>query len=244
MQFNNIAVFGDSWVYGDELLDPTLLAKDPEAHTCFTQNDDYRLSHCFSGLISQELNLPYENFGHPGASLQSTMWSFLWWLNNRATENTLVLVGLTGTDRQSWYNPDHVSYSNDPDWNKFIHSTWVNFGSSVIPKEWQQFGKQYLTLSHCDELSKLNYQQAVYFFDGMSKTKNIPLVQFNLYNPQTVINNVDTLAWPTSNLREELLRRADSNKIHAPDDHPNENGHKIISKQLLKRINDVILTEC
>ena len=78
----------------------------------------------------------------------------------------------------------------------------------------------------------------------MSKTKNIPLVQFNLYNPQTVINNVDTLAWPTSNLREELLRRADSNKIHAPDDHPNENGHKIISKQLLKRINDVILTEC
>jgi hypothetical protein len=237
LNIKRLAVFGDSWVYGDELVDP----QHPEWECCFTQNDDYRLSHSFSGLIAKELGVPYENYGHPGASLQSTIWTFLWFLENTDWTDTLCLVGLTGTDRQTWYNPDHVSYSNDPAWNKYIHSTWVNFGSSVIPEEWQKFGKQYLTLSHCDELSKLNYQQAVYFFDGISKTKNIPLLQFNLYNPHTELE-ADTLLWPRSNFREELLAKPNKKEIHAPNDHPNEIGHEIISKKLLSKINDVILT--
>jgi len=238
LNIKKLAVFGDSWIYGDELVDPT----HPEWECCFTQNDDYRLSHCFSGLIADKLGVPYENYGHPGASLQSTIWSFLWFLENTDWTDTLCLVGLTGSDRQTWYNPDHVSYSNDPAWNKFVHSTWVNFGSSVIPEEWQQFGKQYLTLSHCDELSKLNYQQAVYFFDGISKTKNIPLLQFNLYNPGTSLNGIETLEWPDQNLQEILLARPDSKQIHALGHHPNEQGHQILSEMLYSQINDVILT--
>lgn len=240
MEIKRLAVFGDSWIWGDELLDPKL-RDDPDSHPCFIQNDEYRLSHCFSGLIAEKLGVPYENYGQPGASLQSTMWTFMWWLNNRDTADTMVLIGLTGSDRQSWYNPDHVSYSNDPAWNKYVHSAWVNFGSSVIPEEWQKFGKQYLTLSHCDELSKLNYQQAVYFFDGVSKTKNIPLLQFNLYDPHTELE-ADTLLWPNQNLQELLLGHPESRRLHAPGHHPNEAGHEVISKLLINEINDVILT--
>ena len=131
---------------------------------------------------------------------------------------------------------------DDPEWNKFIHSTWVNFGSSVIPKVWQDFGKQYLTLSHDDQLSLYNYQQAVYFFDGIAKTKNIPLVQFNLYDPGTVISGCDTLLWPEQNMKDGLLNRPDAKQIHAPQRHPNEIGHQIISKKLLSEVNHVILT--
>ena len=238
MNIKKLAVFGDSWIYGDELIDP----KHPEWECCDHYNNDYRLSHSFSGLIANKLGVPYENFGHPGGSLQSAIWTFLWFLENRDWSDTLCLIGLTSPDRQTWFNPEHQHQGDDPDWNKFIHSTWVNFGSDVVPKVWQDFGKQYLTLSHDDQLSKLNYQQAVYFFDGIAKTKGIPLMQFNLYNPGTLVEWTDTLEWPDQNLQEILLARPDAKQIHAPGHHPNEKGHQILSEMLLDRINNVILT--
>ena len=238
MNIKKLAVFGDSWVYGDELIDPTLETQE----CCSHLNNDYRLSHSFSGLLAKELGVPYENYGHPGGSLQSTIWTFLWFLENTDWSDTVCVVGLTGPDRQTWFNPEHEHMGDDPEWNKFIHSTWVNFGSSVIPKVWQDFGKQYLTLSHDDQLSLYNYQQAVYFFDGIAKTKNIPLIQFNLYDPGTVISGCDTLLWPDQNMQKRLLDRPDEKQIHAPGHHPNENGHQIISKELLSEVNHAILT--
>ena len=238
MNIKKLAVFGDSWVYGDELIDPTLETQE----CCSHLNNDYRLSHSFSGLLAKELGVPYENYGHPGGSLQSTIWTFLWFLENTDWSDTVCVVGLTGPDRQTWFNPEHEHMGDDPEWNKFIHSTWVNFGSSVIPKVWQDFGKQYLTLSHDNQLSLYNYQQAVYFFDGIAKTKNIPLVQFNLYDPGTVISGCDTLLWPEQNMKDGLLNRPDAKQIHAPQRHPNEIGHQIISKELLSEVNHAILT--
>ena len=238
MNIKKLAVFGDSWVYGDELVDPA----HPEWECCDHYNNDYRLNHSFGGLLAKELGVPYENYGHPGGSLQSTIWTFLWFLENTDWSDTVCVVGLTGPDRQTWFNPEHEHMGDDPEWNKFIHSTWVNFGSSVIPKVWQDFGKQYLTLSHDNQLSLYNYQQAVYFFDGIAKTKNIPLIQFNLYDPGTVISGCDTLLWPEQNMKDGLLNRPDAKQIHAPQRHPNEIGHQIISKKLLSEVNHVILT--
>ena len=241
MNIKRLAVFGDSWVYGDELIDPELRPQIGD-ECCHHTNTPYRLKKSFSGLIADHFNIDYENYGHPGASLQSTMWTFLWWLRQDIRhEDYLVLVGLTAADRQSWYNPEHQQMGDDPDWNKYIHSTWVNFGSSVIPQEWQKFGKDYLTLSHSDELSELNYEQAVYFFDGISKSRNLKLGQFNLFQQPKVLS-ADTLWWPDRNFRDDLAIRPDRKEIHAPMDHPNELGHEIVSKQLLSKINDVILT--
>ena len=97
MNIKKLAVFGDSWIFGDELIDP----KHPEWECCFTQNDEYRLDHCFSGLIAKELGVPYENYGQPGASLQSTIWIFLWWLNNKNVKDTL--------SKQVQYRQPHYS---------------------------------------------------------------------------------------------------------------------------------------
>jgi len=233
-----LAVFGDSWIWGDELIDPD----HPEWECCFTQNNSYRLQNCFSGQIAQHYNCEYENYGHPGASLQSTVWTMLWWLQQDIKhEDYVVLVGLTAADRQSWYNPDHVSYSNDPPWNKYIHSTWINFGSSVVPDEWRKLGKDYLTLSHCDELSQYNYQQAVYFFDGIAKTKNLQLAQFNLYESPLKLN-VETLWWPFENMQRYLYQQPKSDELHKPGHHPNEKGHQIVSKRLITNIDQYILT--
>ena len=44
-----VVSFGDSWVYGDELIDPNLKKVLPDVTTHNFQNDSYRLKNCFSG---------------------------------------------------------------------------------------------------------------------------------------------------------------------------------------------------
>jgi hypothetical protein len=77
MKIRKIVGFGDSWMFGDELLDPKLAAQDPDAHCCWVQNTHYRESHCFLGLLGQHYDWPTENFGIPGGSLDSTQWTYL-----------------------------------------------------------------------------------------------------------------------------------------------------------------------
>jgi hypothetical protein len=138
MKFKKIVGFGDSWMYGDELLDPDLVQKHADAHCCWHQNDQYRNSHNFLGLLGDHYKVPIENFGIAGGSMQSSIWTFQWWLDHEPDPGScLILIGHTDSDRLSFYNPNHRSYGNDPPWNRFIHSTWVQYGSSVVPKEFQ-----------------------------------------------------------------------------------------------------------
>ena len=233
-----LAVFGDSWTWGDELVDP----KQPDWECCFTQNDSYRLSHCFAGLIAQHYDCELENYGHPGASLQSITWTFLWWLRQDIVhEDYVILIGLTSADRQSWYNPNHKSYSNDPVWNKYIHNVWVNFGSSIVPDEWRDMVKAWTVLSQSPELSEYNYEQAVYLFDGVAHARKLRLAQYNIFHPPKTLD-VATMWWPEDNYRHRLLRHPMREDIHAKGDHPNENGHQIVSKELIKQIDQYILT--
>ena len=165
MHFKKIVGFGDSWMYGDELIDPEYIQQCPDGHYSDEQNFPYRLKHCFLGQLGQHYNVPIENFGIPGGSLGSTMWTFQWWLDHETLplDQCLILVALTNADRITHYNPNHVHYSDDPPWNKFIHSTWVEYGSSVIPDAWRTMVKQELVLSSCMELNRINYHQAVLF---------------------------------------------------------------------------------
>ena len=64
-KIKKIVGFGDSWIYGDELLDPKLVEQDQEAHSCWSQNVDYRETNCFLGLLGQNYDVPVENFGIP-----------------------------------------------------------------------------------------------------------------------------------------------------------------------------------
>ena len=242
MSVRKLIVFGDSWCHGDELVDPELVKKYPnstEKLCSFKDNDAYRINHCYGGLLSKQLGLEYENYGQPGASLQSTVWTFLWWLKNCYSEDAIILVALTSPDRQSWYNPQHRVYENDKNWHRYIHSTWIESKSSVVPKIWQDFGKQYTALSNCDILSELNYQQTVLFFNGIAETQHLNLLQFNIFHLHQPIPGVTykTLIWEKQPLKDRLLKRDDAQQIHAPERHPNEQGHKIIAELLLAEIN-------
>jgi len=240
MKFKKIVGFGDSWTYGDELLDPNLLKEHPDAHFCWDQNTDYRERNCFLGQLADHYNIPYENFGIPGGSLTSTEWTFQWWLDHETFDlsDCLVLIGLTNADRITHYNPNHVHYSNDPPWNKFIHSSWVEFGSSVIPEEWRTMVKQEIVLTTCPELEMINFHNAVLFFDGIAARNNINLLQFNIMPAPRPIEHAPTYIWPDfswtmyfrdhpGNQKRELVK---------PDGHPNEIGHGLIKDRLIAHI--------
>lgn len=244
MKIHKIVGFGDSWMFGDELLDPELALKDPDAHCCWVQNTDYRESHCFLGLLGQHYDLPTENFGIPGGSLDSTQWTYLWWLDHEPNpEQCLVLIFLTESNRASFYNPNHVHYSNDPPWNKFVHSTWVHYGSSVIGPEYTDMIKRYLVLTECPALWDIRYRQAVLFFDGQRSRCGIPTLMFNTLPPMRSIPNVESLVWPefawTMHFREHPDNR--DRGLIMPGGHPNERGHELIRDMLIPEIDRVIL---
>ena len=243
MKFTKIVGFGDSWTYGDELLDP-LLADKPNVHFCWDQNTPYRLSNCFLGQLGQHYGVPTENFGIPGGSLQSTVWTFQWWLDHEpCPEQCLVLVGLTNSDRISHYNPNHVHYSNDPPWNKFVHSSWVNFGSTVVSTEFADLIKRQLVLTNCPDLYRLNYQQTVLMFDGVAARRNIPMIQFNVMPESRKIDHAPTLILPNFSLvtwfRDMPENR--NREMIKPDGHPNEAGHTLIRDRLISQIDSCIM---
>ena len=240
MRFKKIVGFGDSWMYGDELMDPEYANQNPDGHYSDEQNFPYRLKHCFLGQLGTHYGVPTENFGIPGGSLTSTMWTFQWWLDHETLplNECLVLVALTNADRITHYNPNHVHYSDDPPWNKFVHSTWVNFGSSVVPDAYAQMIKSQLVLTNCRALSKINYHQAVLFFDGIAARNNIPTIQFNIMPAERPVPNTPTLlepdfAWTLwfrdhpGNQKRELICK---------DGHPNEIGHSLIRDHLISQI--------
>lgn len=245
MKFKKIVGFGDSWMFGDELLDPSLLSQDPEAHSCWIQNIEYREKNCFLGLLAQHYGAPFENFGHPGGSFQSMIWTFLWWLRNEPEpEKCLVLCCLTESDRASFYWPDFKNNGTHCDWDKFVHSTWVNYGSSTIPSMYSNLVKQYIALTHCAELSCYNYQQAVTLFDGVSARQKIPLLQFHTAQPPLHLD-LPSLIWPNSTLIRFFLDHPDNQdrKWYKPNGHPNEKGHEIIRDMLIPEIDRAILSK-
>lgn len=245
MKIEKIVGFGDSWMYGDELLDPDLAQQDPEAHCSWDQNTQYRESHCFLGRVAQHYQLPVENFGIPGGSLESTEWTYLWWLDHEPCPQTcLVIVFLTESNRASFYNPNHVHYSNDPPWNKFVHSTWVHFGSSVIGPEFTDMIKRYLVLTECHDLWDLRYRRTVMLLDGIAAKRNIPTVMWNTMPPVRTMPDVDRIIWPDfswtmwfrdypGNQQRELIKSGG---------HPNEIGHELICNMLIPELDHVILT--
>jgi len=244
MKFKKIVGFGDSWMYGDELLDPDLSRQFADAHCCWTQNEQYRSDHCFLGLLGKHYGVPIENFGVPGGSMQSSMWTFLWWLEHETVplQDCLILVGHTESDRLSFYNPDHTHYSNDPPWNKFVHSTWVEHGSSVVSEPFRDMIKRQLVLTNCRELSKLNYMQTAMFFDGVAARKNLNMMQFHIM-PADVPLNLPTEIW--SDFCTTLWFRDHPGNQHRelimPGGHPNEKGHEMIRDKLISTVDSATM---
>jgi len=243
MTFDKIVGFGDSWMWGDELLDPTL-ADHKHAHPVLMENKPYREGHCFLGQLGKHYNVPVENFGIAGGSLQSTIWTYLWWLEHETVplDRCAVLVALTDPNRQTFYNPNHVSYAGDPPWNRFVHGAWIHSGNTSLDQDWVQMVKSHTVLTDCDRAHKLNYRQTVLFFEGQAQYQTGPLLQFNTMFDIIQIN-ASTLLWPTQSLNHILESQSNKHELFAPMGHPNEKGHEVIRDSLIVKLDCAILAQ-
>jgi hypothetical protein len=245
MTFKKIVGFGDSWMWGDELLSPELV-DHPQAHPILMENTEYRESHCFLGLLGQHYNVPTVNFGWPGGSLQSAIWCYLWWLEHSDdVDETLVLVGHTDANRHSFYNPAHVSYANDPPWNKFVHSSWIHSGNKSRGDDWTDMIKQHMVLTDCQELEILNFKQSVEFFQGQHAIRKMPVIQFSIAPPPVTVQVQGLIT--SSECLADILRQPKFKRpvpIFKSGGHPTEIGHEIIRDYLISHIDDAIINGC
>ena len=241
MKFQKIVGFGDSWMWGDEILDPALV-DHCHAHPVMIENNAYRESHCFLGLLGQHYGVPTENFGINGGSLQSTIWNYLWWLEHESQpQDCLILISLPLANRQTFYNPNHHGNDNDPPWNRYVHSSWVHSNAGNIKSEWVDLVKIHTTLTDSKQLSDLNYAQTVLFFDGQTRD-TAGVFQFNSMSPQKRMYR-PSLLWSDLGLQIILSKLPHRQHLLAPGGHPNVAGHDWIAELLIPEIDRAILAE-
>jgi len=225
----NIVSFGCSWTYGDEVIDPKL---EKQGYDHFHRyNDEYRQNNCFVGQLASKYNLKNYNYSYPGSSLQSMQWCLIWWLNKfpkEEIEKSLVVVGLTGESRTSWWEPEYGDNNRD-DPNHFIHSTWLEFSGPNVDEGWFKLSKYYYAMTACDSLSQLNIDTTTTLFDGISSKYNIPVLQFNTVATMKPTN--------IKTFYDINVRRQMSKEHFAKGGHPNVSGHTFIANKLTEIIN-------
>jgi len=247
----NLVVFGCSWAYGDELIDPALASKGVKSFDAL--NDQYRQANAFPGLISTQLNLTLEDVTWNGASLQSMLWSFEHWLNHSTPEHiaeSIVLIALTDEARVSWFDKQHNAGSTaaQAPAQRYIHSDWIRNGikirgDDVHAEYWNQLNIAHKLVSDSPEYREMNYNTIVRSFDGIAARNNITMLQFNVLS-QNYKLKVPTLIESSSALEMLVIRNKPRKEpLFCVNQHPNEKGHSIISEFLIKHITDVIIRE-
>ena len=212
MQIRRLVAVGCSWTYGAEL---------PEQE---------RLQKSYPGLIADHYGLELDNCGYPGASLESMRWVMRWHLQNHNREDTLWLVGLTSSTRKSYYNSigTDVQYNfnfNRPKrpWNKHVHSVWLKAKDKNINPTWYELDKLWTANCYDSEWAEHNHWETVTAFSTLPNAIIFNCL-INPYNNKKVINGNKSFR---QMLKPEHL---------FPGNHPNEIGHKFISKYLIDHI--------
>jgi len=213
-----IVGFGDSWIHGDGLV---------EVRDHSKASRQYREQHCLIGQLAERLQIPYDsalvkNFGISGGSLQSTQWEFAQWAQQEIDfSDTLIVVGLTESSRQSWWQSKNVNYMHN-------HHVFPGHG-------WEDFVKHYQTYSNDELLWRMNYWITTEFFHNWATVNHAKLAMFNIFpapveSPHVIQNN-----W---NMRGELARLEHAvGEVTAPCKHPNKKGYNLLAKKLFSLLN-------
>ena len=225
-KIKKLVVFGDSWTFGDELMAPEL-ATHPGRYNAMPENDQYRLQHGWARHVADQFGLELVNLAFNGMSLQSMIWTALWWVNNHDVSDSLAIAALTLDHRTSWYL-DNVP-GRTPEWNMHIHSAWEQTVGHCGPIK-----QHYFQYSQGAALDQYHRQQAILCFDGIADRHQIPVIQFDIHPAQT----------PYYGKQHAYVGEAAWNWVednHAKNKHPNEQGHVLIANRLISWIKSVKL---
>ena len=191
------------------------------------ENDQYRLQHGWARHVADQCGLELVNLAFNGMSLQSMIWTALWWVNNHDVSDSLAIAALTLDHRTSWYL-DNVP-GRTPEWNMHIHSAWEQTVGHCGPIK-----QHYFQYSQGAALDQYHRQQAILCFDGIADRHQIPVIQFDIHPAQT----------PYYGKQHAYVGEAAWNWVednHAKNKHPNEQGHVLIANRLISWIKSVKL---
>lgn len=238
MKIQKLIVFGCSWAFGDELIDPRF-ATEEEYKDHYKENEPYRLSHCYGNLVAKHFDLEFINMAWPGSSLESMCWNLHWYINNgNSRDDVMMLFGLTDATRMSWYNPQHQGARDDPPWNRHMHGAWITPGSPAVDANWYDLKKLWMGMSYHRDWAEFNYWRAVNLFDQAQSRWSIPVIQFNNLDNPWASGNVPSLIYPGQSFKQILAAKKKELNIEpfARGGHPNEQGHQIIADHLIEHI--------
>jgi len=215
-----VVAFGDSWIHGDGLIDQSDSSKE---------SWQYREDNCLVGQLGKLLGIPFRasiiNKGLSGGSLQSTQWEFAHWAQSENNfSDTLVLIGLTESSRQSWWRSNHNEAN-------YMHNHHVFPGHG-----WEDFVKFYQLNSNDPGLWKMNYWLAVEFFSNWCQVNRVPLAMFNVFPAPCNSSHVIQPSW---NMRGHLdMLEHTVGNVTAPCKHPNQKGYKLLAEYLFTHLKE------
>lgn len=229
--FDKIVTFGDSFAWGDELIAPDQVAAADYA------NRFYREQKCYTGILAEHYGVASENLAFPGGSCQSTRWIYTWWRQQEPNPmSCLVLVQLSGPWRTSQFDRHRARHETDPEWNQFIHSSWVDYYRTHHKQAYDYFRLEH-DLADSDQRNNMVQAETYLFFQGQQSQVGLVL----MFNSQTA--SLDhtvrpkSLAWPDACLQTLLPQK----HLWAPNGHLNKAGHEMAAEMLIQEIDRVIL---
>lgn len=235
--FTKIVGFGDSFMYGDELVDPNL-PESADLHYTSELNRQYRERYCYLGLLGEHYGVSTQNYGVPGGSLQSTMLNFLWWLqHDPGRDQCLVLICLTHPSRTSFFNADQSQpLHQEPPASRLTHTSCTHMST-----QFRELFRHYMAYADCEESHYYNYLQAVMLFDGQAARHGFPLIQFPWISGNRELT-APTLIWNQGLVRQfDEITQYQRREYYQPNCHPNEKGHELIRDLLIPNIDRVTL---
>ena len=219
-----IVGFGDSWIYGNGLL---------EYGDNYKADELYRKQNCLIGQLADYLGICYnsdtvKNFGNPGGSLQSTQWDFAQWaMQETDFSHTLIIVGLTFSSRQSWW---HYKCNN----LRQPEVTYVHNHTVHKHHPWEDFAKFSEVHANDKSLWPVRYYLTTEFFGNWAIANKVKLAMFNIFPSPLHSPHVTHPDW---NMCDELTRfEYAQGNVTAPCSHPNKKGYQLLAKHLFEQL--------
>lgn len=247
MSIKKIVGFGDSWMFGSDIVEPTLLEEtlaqglerqDAEFGQRYHRNVEYREAHCYLTLLGQQLDCEVENYSEAGNSIPGMRYNFLEWIKDKGglysgvdeLRETLVIFGVTESSRFSFFD------NKEKYWR---HSSWAH-GVTNLEEIW----KLHLVTSDCDELHNWTVLDFTLTTKHICESLGIRYIYTPVFrfNPETtrhragetiLIDNPNCYRWTQNEIM--TIEAMNGHKVwYEPNTgHPNELGHKLIAKHLI-----------
>lgn len=221
-----LVVFGCSWAYGSELVDPNLNYSDRDGYrgngSDFDHsNDTYRLEHCFGKLVADQLGRSLDLRAEPGNSNFGVFCNFHSWLNEIPQGDLFVIFTMTDSNRHSWYHNNELHHSSWLQWKRNhdlfeVYKQWLVNINSI---DWQIQNENMITRSIIDSCEHREIK--FMFVDSLPRQGTI---------------THDNYLWKGHTLQQELKNF--DNGCFASGGHPNEQGHARIAELLTNFIDN------